>query len=394
MSMQPKLVVKQTKCPVKQRQHTVNKLYEQYLRLYEEDEAEASEKSLEHEAMIHDASTALTYRNNCALALVKLRKQPLQQSPSKSSNQLVAKEADKSLINTLKMFQLSDAQMSEYDYPSAAFGRQHLVDPLVRQCERCQRHFIPQGLETLTASEREACRFHTAKVYKNRSNLRTYGCCDAPVGSQGCEFGPHVFKYKSCEELQARFDFIDFSSHLKDSCGTQKHNRHHILSIDGEMGYTTQGVELMRLVAVDIDCKVVINTLVETEGDIVEFNTRYSGLTQEMWDDPQKYKLPKKSLHQVRQDLFHLMNKETILAAHSLENDLQALRLIHRNCIDTSILFKHPKGLPYRYSLKQLSKDHLQKFIQESLQGHDPVEDAVITMELIIQRAKHVISTS
>ena len=37
--------------------------------------------------------------------------------------------------------------------------------------------------------------------------------------------------------------------------------------------------------------------------------------------------------------LGEIMDSETILIGHGLENDMNAMRLIHENIIDTSILF-------------------------------------------------------
>jgi len=43
--------------------------------------------------------------------------------------------------------------------------------------------------------------------------------------------------------------------------------------------------------------------------------------------------------------LANLITPRTILLGHSLESDLKALKLRHPWCIDTAVLFKHPKDL-------------------------------------------------
>jgi hypothetical protein len=57
------------------------------------------------------------------------------------------------------------------------------------------------------------------------------------------------------------------------------------------------------------------------------------------------------------------------------------LGLIHERVIDTSVLYAHPKGLPFRYGLKYLVKEYLGRFIQDG--GHDSVVDSVACIELI-----------
>ena len=61
-----------------------------------------------------------------------------------------------------------------------------------------------------------------------------------------------------------------------------------------------------------------------------------------------------------------LISKDTILVGHSFDNDLRALRLFHDRIIDTSALFLHLSGYPYKHSLKKLAKDILSWDIQDA----------------------------
>jgi RNA exonuclease 1 len=38
---------------------------------------------------------------------------------------------------------------------------------------------------------------------------------------------------------------------------------------------------------------------------------------------------------------------------------------VHRRVIDTSALFVHPSGLPYKHALRRLAREHLCKDIQD-----------------------------
>jgi len=44
---------------------------------------------------------------------------------------------------------------------------------------------------------------------------------------------------------------------------------------------------------------------------------------------------------------------------------MQVLQLVHSRVIDTSALYPHSTGLPYKHSLKKLAKDYLHKDIQD-----------------------------
>ena len=79
-----------------------------------------------------------------------------------------------------------------------------------------------------------------------------------------------------------------------------------------------------------------------------DYNTRFSGITEEEYS---KALLP---LSSIRETLDSFINTETILVGHALDNDLKALRIIHLKCVDTSILFPHRAGPPYRRSLRDL----------------------------------------
>jgi RNA exonuclease 1 len=59
-------------------------------------------------------------------------------------------------------------------------------------------------------------------------------------------------------------------------------------------------------------------------------------------------------LASTRKSLDNLINSETILVGHALDNDLKTMRIIHHKCVDTAILFPHRAGPPYRRALKDL----------------------------------------
>ena len=84
--------------------------------------------------------------------------------------------------------------------------------------------------------------------------------------------------------------------------------------------------------------------------------------------------------------LLSVIHEEDIIVAHSGENDLKALRLVHNNIVDTSVIFRGDNGR--KYSLKHLSNVLLQKQIQSSSAGHCSKEDAEAALVLALRRAR------
>ena len=64
--------------------------------------------------------------------------------------------------------------------------------------------------------------------------------------------------------------------------------------------------------------------------------------------------------------LLRLFSSSTILIGHSLDSDLRALRLVHGKCVDTALIYPHPRGFPMRLKLKKLAEDYLQLRIQNN----------------------------
>lgn len=93
----------------------------------------------------------------------------------------------------------------------------------------------------------------------------------------------------------------------------------------------------------------------------------------------------------LQEDFLQLVHKETILVGHSLENDLLALKISHHLVIDTAVLYKHSRGgtSTYKISLRVLTRKFLAREIQNSVDGHDSVEDARATMELALLKIRH-----
>lgn len=73
-----------------------------------------------------------------------------------------------------------------------------------------------------------------------------------------------------------------------------------------------------------------------------------------------------------------------ILLGHSLESDLKALKICHPFCIDTALMYHHPRGRPLKPGLAWLTKKWCGREIQARGEGgHDPEEDAQACISLL-----------
>ncbi|KAJ8603173.1 hypothetical protein MRB53_042226 [Persea americana] len=125
--------------------------------------------------------------------------------------------------------------------------------------------------------------------------------------------------------------------------------------------------ELTRISVVDWAGTIVLDELVKPENPITDYLTAYSGMTKE------KLEPVTTTLSEVRQRFIGLLKPDTIIVGHSLNSDLNALKLTHPLIADSSILYPHPRGAPLKSSLKC---------------GHDSIEDARAALDLIKQKCQ------
>lgn len=94
-----------------------------------------------------------------------------------------------------------------------------------------------------------------------------------------------------------------------------------VLGLDCEMCLTEDGSELARLSLVNQRGEKVYDKLVKPKKPIIDYLTRFSGLTEEILKDVTT------TLEDVQKDLSELIDYQTILLGHSLESDLKVLKV-------------------------------------------------------------------
>lgn len=319
------------------------------------------------------------------------------------TNVLNTESTDDSYIdqfNELKDLCIPLSKLQRHNYvvniptvPSPDYKLPNLTD-----CSHCGIKFNIDEI-----SNNVICKFHPGKIqtttyenlnkgkkiYGNDYTNKSFSCCNEPVGSnQGCQtLNHHVYKFKDAIDLHLSKNFIDIKS-LRNNLNIDSNSKSQLLrnekikaiGLDCEMCYTDKGFEIMKISVVDFKTeKKLIDSIVHPDGDlIIDLNSHVSGV----------YEITKNALtfDELLIKLAYMSDENTIIVGHGLENDLNVLRLIYPNIVDTAILFSENKVDPRR-------KDPLKKiawnYLSENIQGreHDSLEDAVVPVRIV---KKHI----
>ncbi|OAF70231.1 hypothetical protein A3Q56_02016 [Intoshia linei] len=228
------------------------------------------------------------------------------------------------------------------------------------ECLRCHQSFraySKSDVIIIKKNSERVCLFHPGNS--------GYNCCG---GSNTCSNSK--FHIQNINKFSSLDNYVCTKTNIK------KENTLKIASMDCEMLYTINGFELARLTVVGFNGKVELDTYVLPTSYIIEYNTRYSGITKEILLKCNT------TFEQARNRLLSIIDQDTILIGHSLESDFISLKLIHERVIDTSIIFPR-YGTHYKSALRFLASQHLHKIIQDGDSGHSSIEDSICCIDLI-----------
>uniref|UniRef100_A0A8C8S182 RNA exonuclease 1 homolog n=1 Tax=Pelusios castaneus TaxID=367368 RepID=A0A8C8S182_9SAUR len=400
------------KVPTNIRQRYLNLFIDECLKFCSSSQ-EAFDKALSEEKVAYERSTSRNiYLNVAVNTLKKLRSLVPNSLPSTSNRKLVSHEAvlggklaaktsftlnqsgslraedltGAALYRRLKEYLLTEEQLKENGYPMPhpekpgravvfTVEEKKAIDSSCRVCCRCGTEYMVSA--SGNCIRKEECLHHWGRLRKQRvpGGWEThYSCCSGAVGSPGCQVAKQHVQDGRKENLEG---FVKTFEKLPtaDCCPG-------IYALDCEMCYTKQGLELTRVTVINSSLKVVYDTFVKPDSNVVDYNTRFSGVTEE---DLENVSI---TLRDVQAVLLNMFSADTVLIGHSLESDLFALKLIHSTVVDTAVVFPHRLGLPYKRALRTLMADYLKRIIQDNVEGHDSSEDASACMELMIWKIK------
>lgn len=355
----------------------------------------ASEHALREEQAIYERTTKSTYRNTVITSIASLKNRPPPTSIDhdsvgtaadiaarrKESNSLTKRRLTPSELESLL---LTHEDLARWNYlvdipvEWGPGGESPSADGEIFTCERCKEPYAVRSLDHNPAIA-NACTYHWGKPLPQTiggERTRTYTCCSTIADGQaeGCTRGPHVFYETESSLLHARYPFSETSPMTSSALD--------IAALDCEMVYTTGGFRIARVSVIDESGESVFDEFVKMDDGVkvVDLNTRFSGIQSEEY--AARAVLPLKSIQRA---LARLIGADTILIGHALDNDLRALRLVHRRVVDTAALFPHRRGPPYRRALRDLTREFLSRSIQEGAgsKGHSSVEDSVASLDLV-----------
>lgn len=270
--------------------------------------------------------------------------------------------------------------------------------PNLVDCNHCGNKFNLNDFNNNNNNNNNICIFHPGKLsilnYNNLNNNKIFNknysnkflnCCNELIDqSEGCKkLNYHVFKFNNKLDLHYSKKFIKIND-LRKTLNINNNSKFQLsrkekikaVGLDCEMCYTNKGFELMKLSLVDFKTeKKLIDSIIHPDGDlIIDLNSHVSGVN----------KIPENSLtfDEVLIKLAQLTDNDTIIIGHGLENDLNVLRLIYSNIIDTAILFSENKiDVKRKDPLKKLAWE----FLSQNIQGkeHDSLEDAIIPIKIV-----------
>lgn len=130
-----------------------------------------------------------------------------------------------------------------------------------------------------------------------------------------------------------------------------------------------------------------MNTLVEPTQPVVDWRTRFSGITSTDMDLARASSQTLRGWTEARSKLFELVDNATVLVGHALQHDLKALHMMHDQIVDTAIVTRQAITPTTKrcWALRTLCSELLGREIQtRGSKGHDCLEDTFAAREILL----------
>ncbi|KAK6833492.1 hypothetical protein PG987_008186 [Apiospora arundinis] len=257
------------------------------------------------------------------------------------------------------------------------------------------------------------CKYHDGEVDRK---TRQWTCCNKPAFTKPCKtMDIHDPRQYKPGELEKNWLYHHTPLAIRQS-------RARIAVVfDCEMGVTEAGEsELIRVSVVDyFTSDILLDSLVWPDAKMSSLNTPFSGVSWKALNDARRNRTCIFGREKARKAVWSLISPETIVIGHGANNDLNILRWIHPSIVDTLLVeqeFKEMERLSAAMaeeaanvlaqqngkevvdlqevevedkpkegglSLKKLAKERLDRAIQLKGKGHDSIEDAVATRDIL-----------
>ncbi|CZR60604.1 related to RNA EXonuclease [Phialocephala subalpina] len=247
----------------------------------------------------------------------------------------------------------------------------------LRKCKKCGR--------LAKDSQNDRCYFHPGKRTATVRNSRQhYTCCQ--TANRGCTSAP-VHEYRKSPHANK---YQTFAS--SPPASSQKPT-FQAITLDCEMA-EVKGLrsEVILICAVDyFTGAVLLNSLVSPGETIRDWRTEIHGITSSAMDWAISQERALAGWKEAREELWKLIDQNTILVGHALQHDLDVLRMVHTRVVDSAILARNAVGTYNRqWGLQKLCKELLGFEIRSNKGGvHDCLEDVLATREVVLLCTQH-----
>ncbi|KAH8799799.1 ribonuclease H-like domain-containing protein [Xylogone sp. PMI_703] len=235
-----------------------------------------------------------------------------------------------------------------------------------------------------TISPLKVCTLNPNVSYKS-IGPKIYSCCG--TASRGCTSLPMHYYANLDTQIAAQCHSFSYTPST-----TPNKPKFQVVVLDCEMAHVKDGgAEVIFVCAVDfITGAVLLNHYVCPDREITDWNTRIHGISR--FDVKNAVARGEALLgwKGARDALWRLIDENTILIGHALNNDLNLLRMLHPRIVDSGILARQAVGERRQWGLDTLCRELLHiEFRNNKKNTHNCMEDVLATRNVVLFCIQH-----